>query len=194
MSIILASQSQQRKQLLASLGVSFTTQPAHIDETPLKHESPLAYVKRIAMAKAAHVSAANPGSIVVAADTPVIVGRRILQTPQTPEEARNMLRLQSGRRVAIPTTVVVADSKGKLHTKVCQSWIKLKPLTTTEIENYITANLWKNSAGGIKTEIIHSWIITTHGSVSGILGLPLHETATLLARAGIQINPFEVKG
>lgn len=189
--LILASQSPARKSLLESLGVEFTIQPADIDESVLKNETPLAYIKRIAVAKAQAVAKAHPGSIVIAADTPCTLGRRILQTPQTQEEAIEMLRLQSGRRIAVHTVVAVVDASGKLHSKTSSSWIKLKRLTQTDIDAYIEANLWQKSAGGIKSELIQSWIITTHGSVSGILGLPLYETATLLARTGIKVNPFQ---
>ena len=192
MNLILASQSKYRKQLLEKLGIAFTTQPAHIDETPLKHEAPLAYVKRIAIAKATAISKANPGSVVLAADTPVILGRRILQTPQTEAEARDMLLLQSGRRVRIPTVLVLADASGKIHTRLNDSWVKMKPLATAEIDTYLAAGLWQHSAGGLKVELMSHWIITLHGSVSGIMGLPLYETATLLNRAGIKTIPFGI--
>lgn len=189
--LILASQSKYRKELLEKLGVSFTVQPAHVDETPLKNEAPLAYVKRIAIAKAAAISQQNPGSVVLAADTPVIVGRRILQTPQTEEEAAEMLKLQSGRRVAIPTVLAMVDDTGKLHYKTVASWVKLKRLTATDIQAYIAAGLWQYSAGGLKIELMENWIHTLHGSKSGIMGLPLYETEVLLHRAGITTQPFK---
>lgn len=189
MQLILASQSKYRKELLEKLGVPFTVQPAHVDETALKNETPLAYVKRIAMAKAAAISKANPGSVVLAADTPVIVGRRILQTPASLEEATAMVRLYSGRRVHIPTTIVVADATGKLHVKVTQNWVKFKRLTDTEIAAYLSSTPWQ-VAGALKIEYVEPWLATTHGSLSGIIGLPLYETSILLARAGIQTKPF----
>ena len=188
--LILASQSQPRKHLLEKLGLPFSVQPARVDETPLKNEVPLAYVKRIAMAKAKAVSEANPGCVVLAADTPVILGRRILQTPQTEAEAAEMLRLQSGRRVSIPTVVVVADASGKLHHKTVASWVKMKRLTPADINAYIGAGLWRHSAGGLKIELMENWVQTLHGSKSGIMGLPLYETEVLLARAGLKTQPF----
>lgn len=189
MNLILASKSKHRADLLRKLGVPFTTQPADVDETPLKNEAPLAYVKRIALAKATAVSAANPGSVVLAADTPVILGRRILQTPATPEEATAMLRLQSGRRVSIPTVVVVADATGKIHTKTVDSWIKLKRLSEAEIKAYLTTDMW-HGAGGLCIEAAEQWCLALHGSYSGIIGLPLYETSVLLTRAGLKVNPF----
>lgn len=185
MKLILASQSKSRAELLRQLGIPFTVQPANVDETPLKNEAPLAYVKRIAMAKAAKISAANPGSVVLAADTPVIVGRRILQTPETPEEAAAMVRLQSGRRVHIPTVVVVVDAAGKTHTKTVDSWLKIKRLSEAEIQSYLATQNW-NGSGGIDVHAMQSWIQLLHGSVTGIIGLPLYETAQLFARAGIR--------
>ncbi|RYG61083.1 MAG: septum formation protein Maf [Alphaproteobacteria bacterium] len=190
MQLILASQSPQRKSLLGQLGISFTIQPADVDESPLKNETPLAYVKRIAIAKAAAVSTANPGSVVLAADTPVIVGRRILQKPATLEEAKAMLRLQSGRRVHIPTVVAVADASGKIHHKVVESWIKLKRLSEAEITAYLAVVPWAHLSAAARIENLEPFILTTHGSISGIIGLPLYETTVLLARAGIKINPF----
>jgi septum formation protein len=187
--LILASQSKYRKALLEQLGVPFTVQPAHVDESELKNETPLAYVKRIAMAKAAAISQQNPGSVVLAADTPVIVGRRILQTPATPEEAAEMIKLYSGRRVHIPTTLVVADASGKLHVKVTKNWIKFKRITVSDINDYLTHANWR-VAGALKIEQIEPWIQSTQGTFSGIIGLPLYETTVLLTRAGIPTQPF----
>lgn len=188
-SLILASQSKYRKGLLEQLGIPFTVQPAHVDETELKNETPMAYVKRIAIAKATAISKANPGSVVLAADTPVIVGRRILQTPSTREEAVAMVQLYSGRRVHIPTTIVVADASGKLHVKITRNWIKFKRITKAEIETYLNHATWQ-VAGALKIEQIEPWIATMQGTHSGIIGLPLYETSILLARAGLKAQPF----
>jgi septum formation protein len=190
MNLILASQSTARAALLRQLGVPFTTQPADVDETPLKNEAPLAYVKRIALAKATAISAKNPGSVVLAADTPVIVGRRILQTPATPEEATAMLRLQSGRRVSIPTVVAVADATGKVHVKAVNSWIKFKRFTETEISTYIAAGHWQHISGAMDDSKLGHWFVQMSGSPTGITGLPLYETSLLLTRAGLKVNPF----
>lgn len=192
--IILASQSKIRKEYLERFNIPFTVQPAHIDESALKNEAPLAYVKRIALAKAAAVSKANPGSVVLAADTPVIVGRRILQTPQTEAEAREMLELQSGRRVAITTVVVVADASGKLHSKTVSSWVKFKRISKAEVDAYLASGHWQHVSGALRFAYIEHWIADFYGSYSGSRGLPLYETAQLLARAGITINPFAPGG
>ena len=188
--LILASQSKHRARLLQSLGVPFTVQPAHVDETPLPHEAPLAYVKRIALAKAAAVADKNPGSVVLAADTPVIVGRRILQTPQTEDEAAAMLQMLSGRRVSIPTVVAMADAQGKLHSKTAASWVKFKRLSKADIQAYVAAGAWQHVSGAVQLEgYAEPWITAMHGSYSGIIGLPLYETTLLLQRAGIATKP-----
>lgn len=191
MHLILASQSPRRKELLAGLlggtGHTFTTHPAHVDETPLKREAPLAYVQRIAKAKAMKTASENKGSIVIAADTPVIVGRRILQTPHSVEEARTMLQLQSGRRVHIPTAVVVVDAAGNPHAKLCRSWVKYKVLTDKDIDSWLNhPDRWAIS-GALQIESPHgqSWLTAMYGSYSGILGLPLYETRLLLARCAV---------
>lgn len=186
--LILASKSKYRAALLTRLGVPFTVQPADVDESALAHEAPLAYVKRIAMAKAAKVAQANPGKVVLAADTPVIVGRRILQTPATVEEAAAMLRLQSGRRVHIVTVVVAVDANGKTRSATVDSWVKFKPLSEGEITTYLANNPWHQS-GAISFETVEPWVIKMQGSFSGIIGLPLYETSQLLRQSGIQVNP-----
>jgi septum formation protein len=189
--LILASQSVFRAALLRQLGLPFTQQPAHIDETPLKNEPPLKYVARIARLKALAVAAQHPGSIVLAADTPVIVGRRILQTPTTVAEAATMLRLQSGRRVHIPTAVVVVDANGKVRQQLVDSWIKFKSVTATEIEHYLASNQWQRQSGGIRIEAMECWAQKVSGTQSGIIGLPLYHTARLLTAAGLTPQPFQ---
>ncbi len=179
-----------RAKLLASLGVPFTVAIADVDETPLRHEHPLHYVQRVALAKARTVAAAHPGCVVLAADTPVLLGRRILQNPATAEEAVAMLRLQSNRRVHIPTAVVVIDASGHVRSTLVPAWIKLKALSEPEIAAYVASGLWQGTSGGVKGEAAEAWFVKMAGSRSGYLGLPLYETAKLLSAAGIVVEPF----
>lgn len=183
--LILASRSPQRQTLLKQLGVAFECRPANVDESTRKGETPLQYVTRIATTKAQKVAADNPGCVVLAADTPVIVGRRILQTPENEAEARAMLTLQSNRRVHIPTVVVAVDAKGKTHRKTAASWVKFKRLSANDIDGYISAGLWKGCSGGLHIEHAGAWTAMLHGSYSGICGLPLYETGLLLERCGV---------
>jgi septum formation protein len=192
--ILLASRSPQRAALLGALGVPFVVQAADVDERVLKNEAPLTYVRRVAAMKAQVVAAANPGRVVLAADTPVLVGNRVLQTPTTPDEARAMLRLQSHRRVHVPTAVVVVDAAGKRREALVPTWLKLKPLSEEEIEAYVASEHWRGCSGGLKGEVIEAWFVDMHGSRSGYLGLPLYETAKLLRAAGIKVPPFAAQG
>lgn len=192
MKLILASQSPRRKELLSGLlegtGITFTTLPADVDESTRKGEPPLTYVQRVADTKALKIASENPGSVVIAADTPLIVGRRILQKAESFEEACAMLKLQSGKRVHIPTAVAVVDTKGKIHRKLNESWIKFKPLSDKEIKDYLSdSQNWQGISAAVQVENPHmaSMISTMHGSYSGILGLPLYETRVLLARCGV---------
>lgn len=188
MQLILASQSKHRKALLEKLGIPFEVHPADIDETEHKNEAPVAYNKRISLAKATKVAAEKPGCVILATDTCVYLGRRILQTPHTVEEAEAQLRLQSGRRVHIPSTVTVIDANGKIHTHTDHSWVKYKRFTEADLRHYLSLGKWK-AAGAMQIEYIEPFIQTIHGSVSGIVGLPLYQTARLLARAGLKVNP-----
>jgi septum formation protein len=192
--LILASRSPRRRALLAQLGVAFTVQSAEVDETPLKNEPPLKYVQRVAALKARTVAAANPGCVVLAADTPVLVGRRILQNPATPEEALVMLKLQSNRRVQVPTAVVVIDVAGKERSLLVPTWLKLKALSEAEMAAYVASGHWQGTSGGLKGEFIEAWFTKIYGSRSGYLGLPLYETAKLLRAAGVAVAPFSPLG
>jgi septum formation protein len=185
-SLILASRSPQRQALLKQLGVEFTCKPANVDESVKRGETPLQYVTRIAVAKAKKIADENPGCVVLAADTPVICGRRILQTPEGEAEARAMLKLQSNRRVQIPTVVVAVDAAGKVHKLTAASWVKFKRLSESEIEAHLAKpQVWKGRSGALEIESIGPWTVTMHGSYTGIIGLPLYETAVLLKRCGV---------
>jgi septum formation protein len=181
MDLVLASRSPQRHQLLATLGFAFRCQPAHVDETPLDHEPPRVYVTRVATAKAMALAAAEPQAFILAADTPISVGRRILQTPTTPDEARTMLRWQSGRRVHIDTAVVGVAPGAKPRVVLVKSWVKFGVLSDADLDAHIDAGHWQGVAGGIRLEHMQHLVMAFHGSYSGILGLPLYETARLLA-------------
>jgi septum formation protein len=192
--IILASRSPRRRELLAKLGVPYEIISADIDESELKGEKPLDYVRRVARGKAQAIAAKHPGRVVLAADTPVLVGRRILQTPETADEARVMLKLQSNRRVYVPTAVVVVDAQGVVRKSLVNSWWKIKSLKDDEIESYLQSGKWRGISGGLTCIDCAHWLVNFYGSSSGSEGLPLYETAKLLRASGVAINPFEVHG
>jgi septum formation protein len=188
--LILASQSERRRELLGRLGVPFEVAPAHVDETSLPGEKPLDYVRRVALAKAATVAAKHAEACVLACDTPVVLGRRIIQTPHDAGEATEMLRLQSGRRVHTPSVIVARMPTGEVYTETVDAWVKFKPLTAAEIGHYAhrPEPEWRGVAGGWRIQgLAAAWIIDMRGSASGVMGLPLYQTAKLLRKAGYKI-------
>mgnify|MGYP001436333815 CR=1 FL=1 len=149
---ILASGSPRRKQLLGDLGLSFDIQPADIDETPLKNEGAKDYVLRLSIEKAQAVAAQNAGQIVLAADTTVAVGRRILGKAENTEEATAMLRLMSGRRHRVYTAVAVIDKEGNVSKiKILES-SGFKVLDNVSLK---TLKKWKFTPARIGNEFVN---------------------------------------
>lgn len=183
--LILASSSPRRRDLLARLGV----EPARIaspdiDETPRKGEVPRVYALRMAEEKAVAVSRAS-GEIVVAGDTTVAVGRRILQQATDAEMQRGFLTLLSGRRHHVLSAVAVIDGDGRLRSRICDSIVRFKRLSLEEIESYIESGEGLGKAGGYaiqgRAEALIDWMAGSH---SGVIGLPLYETRSLLRASG----------
>lgn len=158
--------------------------PADIDETPLPKEIPSLYVKRIAVTKAAKLAVDHAGSIILAADTVVAVGRRILPKAETPEQARTCLELLSGRRHKVLTAISVINPAGKEKNRVVTSIVQFKRLSEPEIAAYLAGGEWQGKAGGYAIQGQAATLITyISGSYSGIVGLPLHETVCMLKEA-----------
>ena len=183
--LILASSSPRRRDLLARLDV----EPARIaspdiDESPRKGEVPRVYALRMAEEKAVAVSRAS-GEIVVAGDTTVAVGRRILQQATDAEMQRGFLTLLSGRRHHVLSAVAVIDGDGRLRSRICDSIVRFKRLSSEEIESYIESGEGLGKAGGYaiqgRAEALIDWMA---GSYSGVIGLPLYETRSLLRASG----------
>ena len=183
--LILASSSQRRRDLLARLGV----EPARIaspdiDETPRKGEVPRVYALRMAEEKAVAVPRAS-GEIVVAGDTTVAVGRRILQQATDADMQRGFLTLLSGRRHHVLSAVAVIDGDGRLRSRICDSIVRFKRLSPEEIESYIESGEGLGKAGGYaiqgRAEALIDWMAGSH---SGVIGLPLYETRSLLRASG----------
>jgi septum formation protein len=182
--LVLASASPRRLDLLAQLGLRpDLVHPADIDETPQRGEIPRSYCQRIAEAKALAVPA-QPGDVVLAADTTVALGRRILGKPQDAAEAERFLRALSGRRHRV-VTVVAVRRDGRLWSRVSESRVKMKPLSDPEITAYLASGDWRGKAGGYGIQgLAGAFIPWIEGSYTGIVGLPLAETAGLLQAAG----------
>jgi len=183
--LILGSASPRRLELLGAIGVvPDAVRPADIDETPRKGEIPRAYVRRMAREKALAVPMAE-GEAVLAADTTVCVGRRILGKPGTGAEAADFLRLMSGRRHRVITAVAVRRDE-RLWEREVETVLKMKRLSEAEIAAYVASDEWRGKAGGYGIQgRAAAFIPWLQGSHSAVVGLPLAETATLLAAAGV---------
>jgi septum formation protein len=185
--LILGSGSPRRLDLLAQLGLTpHSVRPPDIDETPLTSELPRAYCIRIARQKAEAVLS-ETDEVVLCADTTVALGRRILGKPEDAEEASAFLKLMSGRRHRVITAVSVRKG-AKIWEKDVVSQVKMKPLSPTEITAYLATNDWQGKAGGYAIQgPAGAFIPWISGSFTGIVGLPLAETAGLLQAAGIKV-------
>ncbi|MFM1983034.1 MAG: hypothetical protein RJB22_1753 [Pseudomonadota bacterium] len=184
---ILASASPRRLDLLARIGVvPSAVDPADCDETPGRGEVPTVYARRIAAEKAAHVAARHPGAVVLAADTVVAAGRRILGKANHAEEAQQFLRLLSGRRHRVHTAVTVIDAAGVARHRLSTSILLFKTLSPAEIQAYVASGEWQGKAGAYAVQgYAEAFVRRLSGSHSGVMGLPLFESRALLITAGV---------
>ena len=182
--LVLASASPRRLELLARIQViPDAVVPAEIDETPRPRELPSAYAARIAAEKAAAV--AEPGTLTLAADTVVAVGRRILPKAEQEAEARAALALLSGRAHRVHSAVTLIDAEGRARHRMSVTRVTFKRLSAEEIEDYIENGEWRGKAGGYAIQgRAEALIRQISGSYSGVVGLPLFETRALLRAAG----------
>lgn len=185
--LTLASASPRRRELLARLGLEpDAIIPADIDETPLRGELPRDYAMRMGREKALAVDA--PGHV-LAGDTVVAVGRRILPKTETEAEARACLELMSGRRHQVLTSVVLRAPSGEMRERLSETVVCFKRLSTEETAAYLAGSEWQGKAGGYAiqgaAEGLIAWI---RGSHSGVMGLPLYDTRCLLKAAGFAIG------
>jgi septum formation protein len=182
--LVLASASPRRLTLLAQIGITpDAVIAADIDETPLDGELPRLHALRLAASKAGAVDA--PDAIVLAADTVVAVGRRILPKAETEAQARACLALLSGRSHRVFTGVALRMSDGITRTRLGEARVTFKRLSHQEIEAYIASGEWQGKAGGYAIQgLAARYVSTIAGSYSAIVGLPLYETANLLQSAG----------
>nr|WP_206526867.1 Maf family protein [Rhodobacter kunshanensis] len=182
--MILGSGSPRRKELLAQLGiVPDAILPPDIDEDPRKGELPRPYAARLAREKAAAV-AAGPDDIILCADTTVALGRRILGKPRDAGEAAEFLTMLGGRRHEVITAVAVRRG-ARLWARESVSAVKMKRLSDAELNAYLAGGEWEGKAGAYAIQgSAGAFIPWISGSFTGIVGLPLAETAALLQAAG----------
>jgi len=181
---VLASASPRRLALLAQIGITpDRVHPTQIDETPLRHELPRPHAERLACAKADAVDA--PGCFILAADTVVAAGRRILPKAETETQARACLTLLSGRRHRVMTAVVLRDPNGRRAQRLIESVVGLARLTPGQLRAYLDSGEWQGKAGGYAIQgRAASFVRFLSGSYSNVVGLPLFETAQLLRGLG----------
>ncbi len=184
--LILASASPRRLDLLRQVGLEpAAIDPAELDETPGPAEAPRAYALRMAMEKLAAVAPRHPGKLVLAADSVVAVGRRILPKAETEAQARACLALMSGRRHKVLGGVAVSFPDGKVRTRLVETVVRFRRLQAADIEGYVQGGEWKGKAGGYAIQgQAATFISFIAGSYSNVVGLPLFETVQLLKAAG----------
>lgn len=187
MRLILGSASPRRKELLAQMGlVPDAILPPDIDEDPRKGELPRPYAARLAREKAQAV-AADADDIILCADTTVALGRRILGKPADAAEAAAFLTLLGGRRHEVITAIAVRRGE-RIWARESVSTVKIKRLSDAELNAYLASDEWRGKAGGYGIQgLAGAFIPWISGTFSGIMGLPVAETAQLLTAAGYPV-------
>ncbi len=190
--LVLASGSPRRVGLINQAGIEpDALRPADIDETPLRGELPRVCANRLAYAKATAALAGIGvdddvyGAFILAADTVVAVGRRILPKPELVDEAAQCLRLLSGRNHRVYTALCLITPKQKYRQRVVETRVRFKRLSSEDIESYLGSGEWRGKAGGYAAQgLAGTFIVKLVGSYSNVVGLPLYETVALLAGEG----------
>jgi septum formation protein len=194
--LVLASGSPRRLALLNQAGIEpDTLLPAEIDEIPNKGELPRAYANRLARAKAeaALVTVRREenlkGAFVVAADTVVAVGRRILPKAELLDEASQCLRLLSGRSHRVYTGLCMITPKEAFRQRLVETRVRFKRLSKEDLESYLASGQWRGKAGGYAVQgLAGTFVVKVVGSYSNIVGLPLYETVSLLGGEGYPVH------
>jgi septum formation protein len=193
---VLASGSPRRLSLVNQAGIEpDALKPADIDETPQRGEIPRAYANRLAQAKATaalenvKLDDELRGAYILAADTVVAVGRRILPKAQLLDEAAQCLRLLSGRNHRVHTSICLVTPKESFRQRLVETRVRFKRLSDDDIEAYLASGEWRGKAGGYAAQgIAGTFIVKLVGSYSNVIGLPLYETMALLGGEGYPIR------
>lgn len=184
--LVLASRSPRRRDLLRQIGIDrVTIVSADIDETPGKNELPNVLARRLAVAKLAAVAPQHPDRFVLAADTVVAVGRRLLGKADSADDAERHLRLLSGRRHRVMTSVAIAAPDGRQIARTVTTNVVFKRLHPDEISAYIASDEWLDKAGSYAIQgRADAFVVRIDGSYSNIVGLPLQTTVAMLRGLG----------
>jgi len=200
--LILASGSPRRVQLLAQIGVEPDhIVPTNIDEEPRRGEVPRNLAARLARhkAEAARAAEANEagrlGSFILAADTVVAVGRRVLPKAETLEQAEDCLNLLSGKAHRVYTGVTLVTPGGKLRQRIVESRVRFKRLSDEDKEYYIGSGEWRGKTGGYAIQgLAAAFVLRLIGSYTGVVGLPLAETSAMLMGEGFPVRRYWITG
>ena len=193
---VLASGSPRRLSLLNQVGIEpDALRPADVDEIPKRGELPRACANRLARAKAdaalksVHLDDELRGAFILAADTVVAVGRRILPKANLVDEASQCLRLLSGRNHRVYTAICLVTPKESFRQRLIETRVRFKRLSEDDIQAYIGSGEWRGKAGGYAVQgIAGSFVVKMVGSYTNIVGLPLYETIALLGGEGFPIR------
>lgn len=194
--LVLASGSPRRLELLQQAGIEPDRLfPADIDETPQRAEHPRSLAKRLSRGKAEKAVASlraeggADGAYILAADTVVAVGRRILPKAELIDEAANSLRLLSGRSHRVYTGLCLVTPAGKLRQNVVDTRVRFKRLTREELESYLASGEWRGKAGGYAIQgLAATFVVKLVGSYTNVVGLPLTETVAMLTGDGFRVH------
>jgi septum formation protein len=184
--LVLASASPRRLDLLRQIGLApDIIEASEVDETPHRDETPRRLALRLAEAKAACAVSRHPGAFVVGADTVVALGRRVLPKAASEDEVAACLRLLSGRAHRVLTGVCVTGADGRRASRLVETRVHFKRLTAGDVDGYLQSGEGIGKAGGYAIQgRAGAFVVSLQGSYSGVVGLPLHETANLLAGLG----------
>ncbi len=188
--LVLASASPRRLDLLRQIGLApDAVDPADIDEAPEPGETSRRLALRLARAKAAVAAARHPEAYVLAADTVVALGARLLEKPFDGADAARMLGLLSGRAHRVLTAVAAVAPDGRSGARLSETRVRFKRLTAQEIAAYVAGGEWTGKAGGYGVQgAAGAFVMTLNGSYTGVVGLPLYETRALLVGLGYRTS------
>ncbi|MBX3578637.1 MAG: Maf-like protein [Rhizobiaceae bacterium] len=194
--LVLASASLRRIELLQQSGIEpDELLPADIDETPQRAEHPRSLAKRLSRAKAERALAIlkhegrADGNFILAADTVVAVGRRILPKAEMVEQASSCLRILSGRSHRVYSGVCLITPAGKIRQRLAETRVRFKRLSREELESYLASGEWRGKAGGYAVQgLAGTFVVKLVGSYSNVVGLPLYETIGMLSADGYQVH------
>jgi septum formation protein len=184
--LVLASASPRRSELLARIGIRFDVAPSDVDESPRPGEAPEPYALRIATEKAEVARLAHPGRAVLAADTVVTIDGDLLGKAVDPAEAAAMLRRLVGRTHAVVTAFVLIAGDGRRTHGAVRTEVDLRAAADDEIADYAAAGEWRGKAGAYASQgMAAAWVLAMRGSVTNVIGLPLAEVVVALADLGV---------